>query len=212
MRRSGPDLALESALWQQGFQAVAGLDEVGRGAWAGPVVAAAVILPPLSAHLAPLLGRVDDSKRLSPGQRQQLAEEIGVHAQALGVGSVPATEIDRIGIVPATRLAMLQAIAALWRQPDYLLVDYLFLPESRLPQHGLPHGDALSLSIAAASIVAKVARDRWMAGQECAYPGYGFAHHKGYGTAEHQGALGRQGPCAIHRFSFAPLARFSPLK
>jgi ribonuclease HII len=204
--RRFPDLALESELWASGYRRVAGLDEVGRGAWAGPVLASAVILPADVGALAPLLGRVDDSKRLSPAERERLAVEIRRRALAVGVGSVPASEIDRIGIVPATKLAMIQALACLYLPPDYLLLDYLTLPVVRQPQRGLAHGDALCLSIAAASIIAKVARDAWMAAQESVYAGYGFARHKGYGTAEHQAALGRLGPCPIHRLSFAPVA------
>ena len=205
--RALPDLAYESELWQAGYQAIAGLDEAGRGAWAGPVVAAAVILPPHAEAINGLLGRVDDSKRLSPAQRERLAEEIGACAVAVGVGSVPAAEIDRIGILPATRLAMIQALACLAVKPDYLLLDYLTLPWVNRPQRGLPHGDALCLSIAAASIMAKVTRDRWMTAQDRAYSGYGFARHKGYGTAEHQAALARLGPSALHRVSFRPLAQ-----
>ncbi len=205
VERQRAGLALEIALWGTGHCLIAGLDEVGRGAWAGPVVAAAVILPPPPAPLASLLGQVDDSKRLSPAERERLAILIRECAIAAAVGSVPAGEIDRIGIVPATRLAMCQALAGLSVKPDFLLLDYLTLPEIRLPQRGVPHGDALSLSIAAASIIAKVDRDRWMAGQDTCYAGYGFAHHKGYGTAEHQGALRRLGPCPLHRLSFQPL-------
>ena len=202
-----PDLRLETDLWAGGLAAVAGLDEVGRGAWAGPVVAAAVVLPPRPAALAHLLGRVDDSKRLTAAQRARLAGEIRDCALAAGVGSVPADEIDRIGIVPATRLAMQQALAGLAVPPDYLLLDYLTLPGVALPQRGLVHGDAISLSIAAASIIAKVARDGWMAEQERTFPGYSFAGHEGYGTAQHQAALRRLGPCRLHRLSFAPVAQ-----
>jgi ribonuclease HII len=119
---------------------------------------------------------------------------------------VEAGMIDRVGIAAATRQAMRQALAALDVQPDFVLLDFLTLPDFPLPQRGVPHGDALSLSIAAASIIAKVTRDRWMAEQEAIYPGYGFARHKGYGTAEHRAALVRLGPCALHRLSFAPVA------
>jgi ribonuclease HII len=202
-----PTLTLENELWASGYHAVAGLDEVGRGAWAGPVMAAAVILPPRLNMLAGLLGCVDDSKRLSAVRREALVVSIEACALAVGVGSVPADEIDRIGIVPATRLAMRQALDALAVAPDYLLLDFLTLPAVNHPQRGLPHGDALCLSIAAASIIAKVARDRWMAAQEALFPGYGFAQHKGYGVAEHRAALARLGPCPLHRLSFAPLAQ-----
>jgi ribonuclease HII len=202
--RSTAGLALESELWAAGYRAIAGVDEVGRGPWAGPVVAAAVILPSDPDTLAPLLGQVDDSKRLTPCQRERLFSAIQQLALAVGLGRVEAGEIDCIGIAAATRQAMTQALAAL--APDFVLLDFLTLPEFPLPQHGVPHGDALSLSIAAASIIAKVTRDRWMVEQEAIYPGYGFARHKGYGTAEHRAALVRLGPCALHRTSFAPVA------
>lgn len=199
-------LSFESALWATGRQDVAGVDEVGRGALAGPVVAAAVILPPNRAALSSLLGRVDDSKRLTPHQREVLFDEVVTLARAVGVGCCEASEIDRWGIAPATRRAMSLALAALSVPPDYVLLDFLTLPDAACPQRGIPHGDALSLSIAAASIIAKVTRDRWMCEQESAYPGYGFGQHKGYGTVFHRAALERLGPCALHRMSFAPLA------
>ncbi len=202
-----PDLSHECALWATGCRLVAGIDEVGRGALAGPVMAAAVILPPHPPALDHLLGRVDDSKRLPAAVREELDGEIRACALAAGVGSVPAGEIDRIGIVAATRLAMSLALDALnpGLAPDYLLIDFLSLPARPCPQLGLPHGDALSLSIAAASIVAKVARDAWMVAQDAVYPGYRFAAHKGYGTAAHQAALTSLGPCPLHRRSFEPL-------
>ena len=199
-------LTLEAELWSAGYRAVAGVDEVGRGPWAGPVVAAAVILPASSAALAPLLGHVDDSKRLTWRQRERLYSPIQQCALAIGVGRVEAGVIDRVGIAAATKQAMRQALAALAVQPDFALLDFLTLPDLPLPQRGVPHGDALSLSIAAASMIAKVTRDRWMIEQEAVYPGYGFARHKGYGTAEHHAALARLGPCPLHRLSFAPVA------
>lgn len=198
-------LALEAELWSAGHRAVAGVDEVGRGPWAGPVVAAAVILPADPFALAPLLGQVDDSKRLTSCQRERLFGPIQQLALATGVGRVEASEIDRDGIAAATKQAMRQALAALAVAPDFVLLDFLTLPDLPQPQRGVPHGDALSLSIAAASIVAKVTRDRWMVEQEAIYPGYGFARHKGYGTAAHRAALVRLGPCALHRLSFAPV-------
>ena len=204
--RSSAGLTLEDALWRAGYRAIAGVDEAGRGPWAGPVVAAAAILPPDPVALIPLLGQVDDSKRLTPGQRERLFDLILQHAIAAGVGRAEAGEIDRNGIVAATRQAMRQALDALDPCPDFALFDFVTLPGLALPQRGVPHGDALSLSIATASILAKVTRDRWMIAQEAAYPGYGFARHKGYGTAEHHAALLRLGPCALHRLSFAPVA------
>lgn len=199
-------LALEEALWQAGYQTVAGVDEVGRGPWAGPVIAAAVILPSDPTALAPLLGQVDDSKRLTPRQRERLCGVIQQQAISVGIGRAEAYEIDRIGIAPATRHAMRLALNALVTQPDFVLFDFVTLPDLLLPQRGVPHGDALSLSIAAASVIAKVTRDRWMAAQDAVFAGYGFARHKGYGTVEHHAALLRLGPCALHRLSFAPVA------
>ena len=199
-------LTLEESLWQAGYAAVAGVDEAGRGPWAGPVVAAAVILPVDRVILALLLGRVDDSKRLTAQQRERAFDLVRRHAVAVGVGCTGAAEIDRLGIVLATRAAMSAALAGLAPSPDFVLLDYVTLPDLALPQRGVAHGDALSLSIAAASVIAKVTRDRWMAEQELAYPGYGFARHKGYGTAEHTAALARLGPCPLHRLSFAPVA------
>jgi ribonuclease HII len=203
IQRAG--LAFEQELWAGGYRAVAGVDEVGRGALAGPVVAAAVVLPPDVSRLAPLLGRVDDSKRLTPAAREALCDPILACALAAGVGRVEAAEIDRIGIAPATREAMRQALIGLAVPPDFILLDYLTLPEVTCPQRGVPHGDALCLAIAAASVLAKVTRDRWMVEQDALYPGYGFAQHKGYGTADHRDAIARLGPCTLHRMSFAPL-------
>lgn len=210
MTRERAGLAFELELWSSGRRAVAGVDEVGRGALAGPVMAAAVILPPDPLALAPLLGRVDDSKQLTARQRETLFDEIVALALAVGVGRCEACDIDGWGIVPATRRAMMLALGALSCPPDYVLLDFLTLPELTCSQRGIPHGDALSLSIAAASIVAKVTRDRWMAEQEALFPGYGFDHHKGYATEFHRHAIGRLGACSLHRLSFAPLAAGEP--
>jgi ribonuclease HII len=198
-------LRYEAGLWAEGYARIAGLDEAGRGAWAGPVVATAVTLPPDASACAPLLGIVHDSKQLTPAQRERLFPQIQAIATGIGVGIVPASAIDDVGIVAATRQAMSQAVGALSPAPDYLLVDALRLPRIRLPQRALVHGDALSLSIAAASIIAKVTRDRILTDLDARYPGYGFARHKGYGTAAHQAALARLGPCPEHRRSFRPL-------
>ena len=205
-----PSLVYEKRLWAQGYCRVAGLDEAGRGAWAGPVVAAAVILPPDETGWRQRLAGVRDSKMLTAAQREALLEAIQEHALALGTGAVSPAEIDAWGIVPATRKAMALALQALSAAADYLLIDYLPLPDVSLPQYSLPKGDAQVLSIAAASIVAKVSRDRLMVELEGRFPGYGFARHKGYGTAQHQAALAALGPSAIHRLSFAPLRRFEP--
>ncbi|MGC8781940.1 MAG: ribonuclease HII [Anaerolineae bacterium] len=204
-RRPRADLTLEAALWQAGFRLIAGLDEAGRGAWAGPLVAAAVILPADRDALAPLLGAVDDSKKLAAAERERLSDVIHGCAVAVGVGSVSASEIDALGIAAANRLALRRAVEALATPPDYLLLDYLTLPDLSLPQHGVPHGDARSIAIASASIIAKVTRDRLMFFEDRAYPGYGFARHKGYGTTMHRDALARLGPCPLHRRSYAPV-------
>lgn len=184
---------------------MAGLDEAGRGTWAGPVVAAAVVLPGQDHALLAHLEGVRDSKQLTPTHRERLLAPILARALGWGVGVVPAPIIDRLGIVEATRLAMGQALEGLDPPAEVLLIDHLSLPAVALPQQSLAHGDALVLSIAAASIVAKVYRDRLM--QECdrCFPGYGFARHKGYGTPQHRAALGALGPCPLHRLSFAPL-------
>ncbi|MGD8464705.1 MAG: ribonuclease HII [Anaerolineae bacterium] len=203
--REAPTLTLETRLWATGHQRVAGLDEAGRGAWAGPVVAAAVILPANGPGILQHLAGVRDSKMLTALQRERLLEVIQGHAVALGVGVVPPEEIDRLGIVPATRQAMGLALRALSPPASYLLIDHLALPDISVPQHSLPKGDRQVLSIAAASIVAKVSRDRLMVELEAKYPGYGFAQHKGYGTPQHRSALADLGPSRIHRMSFAPL-------
>ncbi|MGD0765639.1 MAG: ribonuclease HII [Dehalococcoidia bacterium] len=198
-----PTFAYERPLWRQGLRLVAGVDEVGRGPLAGPVVAAAVVFPP-RARFA-WLAEVDDSKVLSAPKREQLAERIRAKALAVGVGSLSADQVDALGIAPAGRLAMARALAALAPAAEYALIDAFTLPEVVLPHRGIIDGDALSLSIAAASIVAKVARDRMMLAFDDLYPGYGFCRHKGYGTPEHLDALSRKGPCPIHRRSFAPV-------
>jgi len=197
-----PNLHEEMALRTQGYHLIAGLDEAGRGSWAGPVVAGAVILSLDSPSLAEDLKGVRDSKKLTPRQRDRLYEVIRDTALAMEVGMVSATMIDRIGIVPATRQAMHEAIAQLSPAPDFLLIDFLALPSLALPQKSVVEGDVSSLSIAAASIVAKVSRDRLMVKLDGKYPGYGFARHKGYGTPQHRAALRRLGPSPIHRLSF----------
>jgi ribonuclease HII len=170
------------------------------------VVAAAVILPPDEAALRQQLVGVRDSKQLSPARRELLLETIQQFALAWGVGAVPPAAIDELGIVPATRQAMRLALDALSPPADHLLIDYLRLPRVALPQISLPKGDAHILSVAAASIVAKVSRDRMMVELDLAYPGYGLGQHKGYGTAQHRAALEALGPSACHRLSFAPVA------
>jgi ribonuclease HII len=211
-----PNLDLELTFWRDGYLYVAGLDEAGRGAWAGPVVAGAVIFPrvrPRSARqwarsrALRALARVNDSKQLSPQLREDLFEPIRVHALTCATGAASHLEIDLLGIVRASHLAMRRALASLTLVPDALLLDALVLPELEIPQQGLIHGDAISLSIAAASILAKVTRDRHMCELDASYPGYNFTRHKGYGTAEHQAALQERGPSPIHRLSYAPVQR-----
>lgn len=198
-----PTFREEEELRAQGYRLVAGIDEVGRGPLAGPVVAAAVILP--FDELPSWLRHVRDSKQLTPRQRESVYDCIIESGVAFGVGVVSHEVIDETGIAPATRLAMRHAVEQLSAQPDYLLIDYVRLPELRIPQKSLVNGDSTSLSIAAASIVAKVTRDRLMVKLDSLYPGYGLAQHKGYGTAGHMEALQRLGPCPIHRKTFEPL-------
>lgn len=204
------DLKHEFALRDAGFSLIAGLDEAGRGAWAGPVVAGAVILPLDRFDLVHALEGVNDSKQLSPELREALLPRIMEVALAVGVGCGTHAEIDQLGIVPATRFAMQRALAALSVRPDGLLTDAMPLPEIGLPCTPLIKGDQRSLSIAAASIVAKVTRDRFMAELDELFPQYGFRIHKGYGTPLHQQALRHFGPSAIHRLTFAPLRALLP--
>ncbi len=209
MREEWPTLEVEKKFWTQGLRRVAGLDEVGRGAWAGPVYAAAVILPYNETVERALTG-VRDSKQLSPAARGMLATRITAVALAVGIGHAEQGEIDAHGIVPATRLAMQRALAALSDAPQALIVDALALPDVPLPQAAFPHADARSLSVAAASIIAKVARDRWMIEvADSDFPGYGFAQHKGYGTRQHSEALARLGVCSLHRLSFHPVTAYA---
>jgi ribonuclease HII len=204
----GPSLVLERRFLRQGYRLIAGVDEVGRGAWAGPVVAAAVILPLDIPGLRAALRGVNDSKQLTRLQRERMAAAIGEVALVIGVGGAGSAEVDRHGLLAATRAAMQRAIAMLSPQPEALLIDAVDLsPVVGLPQESPNFGDSRSLSIAAASIVAKVARDRWMAGLDERFPGYGFADHKGYGTAAHCAALERLGVCEAHRLSYAPILK-----
>ena len=183
---------------------MAGLDEVGRGAWAGPVVAAATILSLAKVQNLRKAG-VHDSKQLSPYRRAACFPIIQESCLAWGMGLADAAEIDTLGIVPATRLAMRRAIDALSPSPDALIIDALRLADTGLPQRAFPFADSISLSVAAASILAKVTRDRMMVELEAAFPGYGFDRHKGYGTPAHQKALQAMGACQIHRKTFRPI-------
>jgi ribonuclease HII len=190
----------ERELWEQGFAHIAGVDEAGMSPLAGPVVAAAVILP-RNFHLA----GVDDSKKLTAEQREELAPVIRREAIAWATGSVEPEEIDRINIYRAGLLAMRRAVEKLAQRADYLLIDARSLRELPIPQRGIVRGDAQSISIASASILAKTTRDAHMVELDRAYPGYGLARHKGYPVAEHVRALRTLGVSAIHRRSFAPV-------
>ena len=198
-----PNLDHENELQSQGYELIAGIDEVGRGALAGPVVASAVVLP----HPANLswVGLVRDSKELDSRKRESLFDLINKEAVAVGIGVVPPQVIDSINILKATKLAMVQAVEKLLKQPNFLIIDRITLPQCPIPQRGITRGDKLCLSIACASIIAKVTRDRIMEEFDQIYPGYGFARHKGYGTGEHISCLQKLGPSPIHRLYFAPV-------
>jgi ribonuclease HII len=197
-------LAEEKTLRSKGYSYIAGIDEVGRGPLAGPVVAAAVMVP-AKIKRAPWLNDIKDSKLLSAAQRERLYNPIIKMAVSFGVGMISSQTIDIQGIAKATRLAMKQAVEQLVPKPEYLLIDYVKLPEVSLPQKGVVEGDSICFSIACASIIAKVTRDRLMIELDALYPGYGLANHKGYGTREHLDCLRRLGPCPIHRYSFQPV-------
>ena len=205
-RETGPTFAFESDCRRSGFRVIAGIDEAGRGALAGPVVAGAVVLPAdMSQEHIDL---IDDSKKLSTGQRERAFDVIRTYASAYGVGVVPNNRIDELGIVPSTKLAMRDAIRAIRWRIDFLLIDAVTNIGIATPSKSIIRGDSKSLSIAAASIVAKVTRDRIMTDDlESQYSGYGFAQHKGYGTAAHMEALQKFGPCPIHRRTFKPVAQ-----
>ena len=196
----GPTEEFERAARLCGYRRIAGIDEAGRGPLAGPVVAAAVVLP-----VRCRLSGIDDSKQLSEGERARLYAAILEHAVGMGIGSADVGEIDRLNILEATKLAMRRAIDQLAPPPDYLLIDAVTLPGIGIPERPIIKGDSLSLSIAAASIIAKVTRDRLMAEYHDMFPQYDFLSHKGYGTREHLQRLARHGPCSIHRRTFTPV-------
>jgi ribonuclease HII len=196
-----PSLELEEALWQSGMKFIGGIDEAGRGAWAGPVFAGAVILPQDSQIRLTLAG-VRDSKQMTPRQRARWALEIKSAALAWAVGAASAAEIDALGILPATRLAMTRAIQGLTPAPEYHLFDFIHWKDCPFRGEKLVKGDNRSLSIAAASVLAKTARDQLLVELEGQYPGYGLARHKGYGTALHRAAIVEHGLASIHRKSF----------
>ena len=192
----------ERALWTQGLTHIAGVDEVGVGPLAGPLVAAAVILP----RECELRG-IDDSKKLLPARREKLKVQIEACAIAVGIGIVEVRDVERLNTYWASIEAMRRALAALAVSPEQVLVDARHIPDLGMPQLALIKGDACSYSIAAASIVAKVVRDEMMVALDGHYPAYGFARHMGYGTAEHLAALDRHGPCPAHRRSFLPVVQ-----
>jgi ribonuclease HII len=201
--------APEQALRYRGFRSIAGVDEVGRGALFGPVVAAAVILPEKTAVLAGM--GLKDSKQLTREDRERLDEKVRSMALAVAIAEVDAATIDRVNIYQASRMAMLFAVQQLGITPDHLIIDAMRI-DHPCAQTKLYYGDALCLSIAAASVVAKVYRDALLRELDTLYPQYGLASHKGYGTPEHRRALAEHGPCALHRQSFAPVAAFSATK
>ncbi len=200
-----PGLDLERQIHLRGRSLVAGVDEAGRGPLAGPVVAAAVILPPELSGSEPWLESINDSKRLSPSQREKALVLIHQNALAVGIGQQDHDDIDALGILPATILAMMHAISSLPVDPEHVLFDYIPLKTCAYPFNTVVRGDSMSYSIAAASIVAKVTRDRQMQRADAVYPGYSFAKHKGYPTPSHISILRELGPCSIHRRSFGPV-------
>lgn len=208
-RRAGPrpGWAVERSFWRDGFRRVAGVDEVGRGPLAGPVVAAAVLLP-LTTSGAPCRARwiqaLDDSKALSPRQRERLAAVIRAECE-WNLAVVSPQVIDQVNILQATRLAMRLAVVGLPARPDALIIDGNDVAGSGLPERSVVRADARCLSVAAASIIAKVARDSMMEELDQVFPGYGFAEHKGYATDVHREAIARMGPTTVHRLSFAPV-------
>ncbi len=199
-----PSLDEERKLWRTGFLRVAGLDEAGRGALAGPVVAGAVILP-VNTRRVGLWAAVRDSKLLSPARREELAEQIRAQAADSSIGLASAAEIDDIGIAPATRLAMRRAVRNLSPPPVHLLLDWVRLNSLNIPQQSFTKGDLRIVSIAAASILAKVHRDQLLRQLHERFPPYGFHSNKGYAAPAHLAAIEERGPCPAHRRSFAPM-------
>jgi len=203
MKRINPSTSFETDLWDEGILHIAGLDEAGRGALAGPVSVGAVILPNDKTLLSSTLSGARDSKQLTPRKRESLAKPIMDVALAWAVGFATAIEIDKQGIVRATRLAAIRALHQFTITPQYLLTDFrLELPHIDIPQTSIVKGDAHCLSIACASILAKTERDALMRELDSQYPGYGLGKHKGYGTQAHRSALKRLGPSDIHRKTF----------
>jgi ribonuclease HII len=213
-RERTASLLHERLYHSQGYAFIFGIDEVGRGPWAGPVVAGAVCLPITDSRLSPKLKGVKDSKMMTPRQRESLVDTIKEVALAWGIGKASSVEINDLGISPATRLAMRRALESALEtvdfEPSCLFIDSVLLPEvPGIPQVSLVGGDARSLSIAAASVVAKVWRDDYMVELDAEWPQYGFAAHKGYGTPQHQAALKEYGPSPLHRLYYKPIQALS---
>lgn len=195
----------ERRLYREGYRVIAGLDEAGRGCWAGPLVAAAVVLPRATPKLLNRLAGLRDSKQLTALRREGFFSRIHATAVSVGVGIVSAPVVDLLGLTAAGHLAMERAARNLESEPDYLLIDAFGLPTFDCPQDAIIYGDAICLSIAAASVIAKVTRDRLLDELNDTYPAFGFARNKGYGTAQHAAALSRHGPTPEHRFRYAPI-------
>lgn len=206
-----PDLAFEAPLWRKGMRFIAGVDEAGRGALAGPVSAGAVILPPGDQNSFKTLEGVQDSKIMTAEDREKWAVVIKEIALSWGVGFASAGEIDKMGIVPATCLAASRALAKLDCEVEHILIDFISLPDVDVPQTPLVKGDARSLSIASAAILAKTARDALLEEMDLEFPGYHFASNKGYGTEAHRLAIEEFGPCDQHRCSFSPIEDYYSL-
>jgi ribonuclease HII len=202
-----PDLIQEYRLRQLGLERIAGIDETGRGAWAGPVIAAAVVLPMDRLDLIHQLEGIRDSKIMTHKQRMIGAGKIQQIALDIGLGRASSSEVDQLGVIGATRQAMSRAIDALHLTPQHLLIDHIGLAEVPINQTSISKGDAIVLSIAAASVLAKVTRDALMVEFDRQYPGYTFSNHKGYGTRQHRRALQELGPTAIHRRTFRPMSQ-----
>ncbi len=198
---STPGFHRERDWYARGARLVLGADEAGAGAWAGPIVAAAASVP-----LTSRLGGIDDSKRIGAAARERLLASFPTRGVRFATGEATVEEIEALGLRQANLLALKRAVEAFGERPDVVLVDYYRIPGLACPQEPTVHGDRLVKSIAAASIVAKVTRDRLLAAADATYPGYGLAVHKGYGTPEHAAALRRLGPSPIHRLRFAPVA------
>ena len=204
---AAPTYDEEAALLEDGYAVIAGVDEAGRGSLAGPVVAGAAVLP--MRPRGEWLSKIHDSKRLTPRQRESALQRMRGASIAMATGAAGSAEIDAVGIIEATRTAMARAIDALPVRPDFLLLDAILLPDVDIPQRSIIKGDAKCLSIAAASIVAKVSRDAMMRDADAEYPGYGFAQHKGYATRQHIDGIETLGACPIHRRTFAPVRRLT---